>query len=100
MFLELALLSLLIPSSGKPDREYALLLEEAEKKGWRVVRCSIRNFKSLFLPKSVYRVTFSEGDLEKDFVVSIQDGNQYLFGLLQAGHIETAKALLNEAKIK
>lgn len=100
MFLEFALLSLLIPSNEKPDKEYVMLLEEAEKKGWRVVRCSVRNFKFLILPKVVYKVTFLEGRTEKHFVVSIQDGNKHLFGLLQDGHIETAKALLNEVKIK
>lgn len=100
MFLELALLSLLIPSSGKPDKEYALLLEVTEERGWKVVRCQVRNFKTLFLPQSVYKVTVMENGLEKDFVISIQDGNVHLFNLLQASHIETAKALLHEAKIK
>ena len=100
MLLELTLLSLLIPSSDKPDKEYALLLETAEKNGWKVVRCSIRNFRTLFLQRNVYKVTFVDEGVEKNFAVSIQDGNLHLLSLLQAGYTKTAKALLHETEIK
>ena len=87
MLLELTLLSLLIPfSSDKPDKEYALLLETAEKKGWKVVRCSFRNFKTFFLQTKVYKVTFVDEGAEKNFAISVEDGNQHLLALLQAGY--------------
>lgn len=96
MILELAMLGLFIPTEAYVDKKYALLHEQADKNGWKVVRCTVLKARNLFLETSVYKVTVGE----QDFLISIDDGNTHLFTLLRAGFIETAQTLLSEAKIK
>ncbi len=97
MLLEVLALGLLVPTEKETaNQKYALLLEEAEKVDWSIVRFDVRNLKTFFLTTKVYKITVSQ----RDYVISTSDGDRFLYGLLKGGFIETAKALLLEAKIK
>jgi hypothetical protein len=96
MLAEFTLLSLLVPLlRDEQDKKYALLLEEVEKHDWKIVRCSTRELKHLFVSREVYKVTVED----EEFLISIPHGNTHLFNLLKDDLLDSAKALLKEAKL-
>lgn len=94
------LLALFVVATHDPARKereaaarYALLFEQAQRCGWQVVRDQVP--RKVVLKQDIYRVQVDG----VDYVVSTEDGDTLLLGLLQKDYVNTALKLLVESKV-